>query len=271
MTTFLFLILSIQKYFESGRELEWLLGTAIQIIPLVFIAKLFLVNTPRTTAHLPILSGALLILLTVVAIDVDFNQAIFKQPIIYSLFVVIGWFLYLKWYSYLPKRNNEVLIPGSQFPSLDFIKSDGSQINTAEFIGKKSLYLFYRGNWCPLCMAQIREISDKYNALADMGLQIVLISPQSQKHTQKLADKFDVPFIFLSDPKNKSAKKLQLEHSSGTPMGMEMFGYSSDTVLPTLIITDEQGKIIFTDHTDNYRLRPEPDTFLKVISDYNTK
>jgi len=40
-----------------------------------------------------------------------------------------------------------------------------------------------------------------------------------------------------------------------------MFGYSSDIVLPTVIIADEQGKIIFADFTDNYRLGAESDTF----------
>ena len=35
--------------------------------------------------------------------------------------------------------------------------------------------------------------------------------------------------------------------------------------LPTVIITDAKGKIVFADLTDNYRVRPEPETFLKVI------
>ncbi len=30
-------------------------------------------------------------------------------------------------------------------------------------------------------------------------------------------------------------------------------------------LADANGKIVFADLTDNYRVRPEPDTFLKVI------
>jgi hypothetical protein len=37
--------------------------------------------------------------------------------------------------------------------------------------------------------------------------------------------------------------------------------------MPTVIITDEQGKIIFADLTDNYRVRPEPETFLRVLDE----
>ena len=44
-----------------------------------------------------------------------------------------------------------------------------------------------------------------------------------------------------------------------------MLGYDSDTVMPTVIITGKDGKIVWTHETDNYRVRPEPDTFLEVL------
>ena len=40
----------------------------------------------------------------------------------------------------------------------------------------------------------------------------------------------------------------------------------SDTVMPTVIMTDASGTIIFADLTDNYRVRPEPDVFLEVFA-----
>jgi hypothetical protein len=41
--------------------------------------------------------------------------------------------------------------------------------------------------------------------------------------------------------------------------------FTCSSVLPTVIIVDPEGRIIFTDQTDNYRVRPDPDTFLKVL------
>ena len=35
--------------------------------------------------------------------------------------------------------------------------------------------------------------------------------------------------------------------------------------MPTILITDAGGKLIFADLTDNYRVRPEPETFLKIL------
>jgi hypothetical protein len=47
-------------------------------------------------------------------------------------------------------------------------------------------------------------------------------------------------------------------------MGMQMMGYDSETVLPTVIITSKDGKVIWT-HETNYRIRPEPDVYLEVL------
>jgi hypothetical protein len=47
-------------------------------------------------------------------------------------------------------------------------------------------------------------------------------------------------------------------------MGMQMMGYDSETVLPTIIITGKDGKVIWTHETHNYRIRPEPEVYLEV-------
>ena len=36
-------------------------------------------------------------------------------------------------------------------------------------------------------------------------------------------------------------------------------------MLPTLVVTNERGTILYSDQTDNYRVRPEPDIFLAIL------
>ena len=67
------------------------------------------------------------------------------------------------------------------------------------------------------------------------------------------------------DKENEAAKALGIFAKQGTPTAMVALGYELDTVMPTIIITDKCGDIIYSDLTDNYRVRPEPQEFLKVL------
>jgi len=175
--------------------------------------------------------------------------------------------LYTYWYSVLPDRHQASLDVGQVFPVVTLQRDDGTPVTTADFEGAPVIYLFYRGNWCPLCQAQVREIAGLYQEIAERGAKVVLVSPQSHAQTSALAKKFDVPFEFLVDADGVAARELGLTHVGGVPKGIP--GYGADTVYPTVIIVDGARKILFSDQTDNYRVRPEPQTFLDVLEAQN--
>ena len=262
--TFILSILSILKFYHS-IDYAWLVSAAIHALPVGFVLRLYLVNTPRTTRRLKTITVAIMALTVSSTMVMQNSASFYSNFFIFILITFFGWLLYINWYSVLSVENNQLLKIGLSFPNLIFEASETATITTNEFLGKKTIYLFYRGNWCPLCMAQIKELAEEYKQLEDLGAQIVLISPQPHKNTKQLAKKHKVSFIFLTDPKGAAAKELKIEQKNGVPLGMEVFGYSSDTVLPTVVITDEKGVIRYVNQTDNYRVRPEPSTFLEVI------
>jgi len=90
-------------------------------------------------------------------------------------------------------------------------------------------------------MAQIREVAGEYRALAEKGVEVMLISSQPSENTADLAKKFDAPMTFLTDVDNQMAKKLAIVDENGLPMGLQALGYDSDTVMPTVLITDAQA------------------------------
>jgi len=116
-------------------------------------------------------------------------------------------------------------------------------------------------------MAQIKEIAGQYDELDKLGVHTILISPQPHKSIKELADKFKQNFQFLVDYKSKVAKQLGVLAENEIPARFQVLGYDSDIVMPTVIITDKDGKIIFADFTDNYRVRPEPEVFLRIIKE----
>jgi peroxiredoxin len=234
------------------------------LIPFSFIAYLFIFKKARTSPDLKPVTFLLL-----GAIALVFEQFLHNTSLLLNMSLaavsLAFWLGYVFWYSKFTSRENSALKMGERMPILSFIDTDGNNFSTAVLKGKKALYLFYRGNWCPLCMAQVKEIVEKYQELSHLNTELLLISPQPHKFTVNLAKRWKVPFHFLMDKENKVAKELGIFAEGGTPFGLEVLGYDSDTVLPTVIITNEKGKIIFLDQTDNYRVRPEPETFLEVL------
>ena len=251
----------------KGTEplLSWLGLALTAFAPLAFFIKAFLFKSPRSPRHplqYTLLSG--LGLAATMAASYRYETAAGNIHI-WAGFTFVCWVVYLRWYSEFKERNSEALKVGAQLPDFQLESLQEHVISSQSFKKKPHLLLFYRGNWCPFCTAQIEELAAAYRRLEAMGAQVVLISPQSAVKSNNLAKKFDIPMVFLKDPDNAAAKQLGIVHKWGTPMGLQLLGYGSDSVMPTVILTDRNGKIIYSDQTDNYRVRPEPVVFEELL------
>ncbi|MDH3902495.1 MAG: peroxiredoxin family protein [Xanthomonadales bacterium] len=246
--------------------LSWLGLALTAFAPLVFFLKAFLFKSPRTPRHpveYSVLSG--LGLAITMATSFRYGQAA-GEIHIWAGVTLLAWLAYLRWYSVFRSRDAESLRVGAKLPDFQLETLDGHTVSSESFMAKPHLLLFYRGNWCPFCTAQIEELAQTYQRLEKMGVSVVLISSQPISKNQALAARFDISMTFLRDRENAAAKQLGIEHSWGTPMGLQILGYESDSVMPTLIVTNAQGQIVFSDQTDNYRVRPEPDTIAALLS-----
>ena len=240
-------------------------GVVMATLPFpIFVVMVTLIRPrPRTSNRLPIVSS--LILGGLACALVGFILGGFAQPLplVLALLGASGFMLYNFWYSSFDRTDSMRLQLDAPLPNFVLQDVNGNNFPSTSLLGKPTVLLFFRGNWCPLCMAQISEIADGYKALADRGAQVALISPQSHENTVELASRFDVPFVFLSDQGSKAAKKMDIAMDDGVPLGIT--GYDPETVMPTVIITSANGRIIFLDQTDNYRVRPEPSTFIEAL------
>ena len=76
-----------------------------------------------------------------------------------------------------------------------------------------------------------------------------------------------MPLQFWRDPELTAAATLEIVHRNALPAGLGLLGYDPDAVLPTVIVLDANGRVLLADQTDNYRLRPEPATFLAALDE----
>ena len=266
---------AIAQLLNHGMDLIWL-GALLTTLPMLmfFTRVMLLQNMPRTSKRFPILTlialaGLILALNSYFKIPDELKPeselAFLTTMLGYLTFVIYNY-----WYSSFKRGDNPLIKSGNKLASFPLTDVDGKTVSSDIFHGSATIFMFFRGNWCPLCMAQIKEIAAKYQELSALGARVVLISPQPESHTSSLASKFDVNMEFYSDKHNQAAKILNIDVKNGLPTGMQVLGYDSDTVMPTVIIIDENGTILYNDATENYRVRPEPEAFLKVLQDAKT-
>jgi peroxiredoxin len=255
---------AVERLVSTGDMLSWG-GVLLVYVPFLLVLSWIMVfrNTPRTSARFPVL--VILGVIGVAASSWGYLQGGSRLAAILAVAGLVGFLLYVYWYSSFYSRHSDALEVGQMLPDFELTNVAGESVSSSSLTDKPVVWIFYRGNWCPLCMAQIKEVAAQYQELEKLGARVALVSPQPHKFTKGLAKKFDVSFEFLTDDNNKAARKLGIAQKYGVPMGMQVFGYNSETVLPTVIITETGGRIRWAHETDNYRVRPDPDVFLAVL------
>jgi peroxiredoxin len=240
-------------------------GVLLVYAPFVAIlGRLMLLrDVARTSVRLPAL--IVLAALGVISALAGYLQGASMAAPLVAAAGFAGFLAYDYWYSSFGKRHSSVLVVGNMLPAFGLRNADGEWVSSTALLNRPTIWLFYRGNWCPLCMAQVKEIAAQYRELEALGARIALVSPQPHRNTVRLARKFDVPFEFFTDVGSQAAATLGINHDNGLPMGLQVLGYDGDTVLPTVVVTEKGGRILRVHATDNYRVRPEPSAFIEVL------
>jgi len=240
----------------------WALVAGVHALPAAFFATAFLRPAARTSPNLISLQAAT----AIGALAAWRFSPRHRAAAALAGGETLAWLAYTRWYSRFGRQQASALATGATLPEdLPFVEHDRGAITAAELHGRPTVLIFYRANWCPLCMAQVGEMAERWREIEALGAQVALVSPQDEGHTRALAARHDVNFRYLRDDGLAAARRLGIANDDGTPAGL--LGYESDTVLPTVVVTDTEGRIVYTDQTDNYRVRPTPDTILAALRD----
>jgi peroxiredoxin len=94
--------------------------------------------------------------------------------------------------------------------------------------------------------------------LADTGVQILAISPDSNERSQQLAERLRVSYRFLADGDLAVTRRYGLVHAGGGPGGR-------DVPRPATIVIDRNGVIRALLLTDNYQIRPDPRDVARAV------
>ncbi len=255
-------------YEMAAASLAWW-GVFLTTAPfLVFLLRISIFkDLARTSRRLPIIQGLAVVgfflaFFSVLVIGVPDLVALTLAAAGLAFFVIYNF-----WYAELKPRQCTALQKGARLPSFALENTVGETVSAEDLSAGPTFLLFYRGNWCPVCMAQVSEIVGHYQELKDLGVTVALVSPQPLHKTAKLAAKHGLGITFLIDQGNQAAKALGIEVKKGLPIGLGLFGYDEDTVVPTIILVGAQGQILHSEIAENYRVRPHPQRLIGILKD----
>ena len=261
------LSISISILIFSAIEGHFLtsLGPLLSCLPFpVFLTIFVIFKRARTSENLPLL---LLVSFagTFISMWHKYYEGIQSSfPLTVSCFGSLLLMIYIFWYSRYGRHENIRLSVGSKFPDIKFTDLEGNLFQSSSSCGRSSIFIFYCGNWSSSCLAQIDELYKRSQELNDLNIKVHLISSQSIELTKDLALKYSIPFNFFIDHNGATAEYLEIALKNGVPFGL-VKKYGSDSLMPTLVVTNAQNTIVFTDQTNNYRVRPEPDVYLSIL------
>ena len=126
---------------------------------------------------------------------------------------------------------------GMKAPNFTLKDKNGNDVSLSDFIGKKVVLYFYPKDNTPGCTRQACAFAGAYKQFEAKGVEVIGISKDSVASHIKFAEKYDLPFVLLSDP-----DRVAIE-AYGVWQEKKMYGKVTFGVVRTTFIIDENGNI----------------------------
>ena len=130
------------------------------------------------------------------------------------------------------------LAPGDPAPDFELPDQNGNTVQLADFRGRKLLLYFYPKADTPGCTRQACSVRDARAELADMGLSVVGLSPDTPAKQKKFDDKYGLTFPLLADTDRRIAQAY------GAWGEKNLYGKKVEGIMRSSFLIDEAGKII---------------------------
>ena len=122
-------------------------------------------------------------------------------------------------------------------PDFTLYNKDGINVSLSDFLGKKVVLYFYPKDNTPGCSRQACAFAKAYDEFKKDNVVVIGISKDSVASHVKFAEKYNLPFILLSDPELIAIKAYDVWQEK------KLYGKVSMGVVRTTYIIDEHGII----------------------------
>ena len=126
---------------------------------------------------------------------------------------------------------------GTKAPDFTLNDKNGNPVSLHDFAGKKIVLYFYPRDNTPGCTRQACAFAAAHQTFTDKNVIVIGISKDSSASHLKFAEKYNLPFILLSDP-----DRIAIE-GYGVWQEKKMYGKVSMGVVRSTYLIDENGII----------------------------
>ncbi len=132
-----------------------------------------------------------------------------------------------------------MLKPSEKAPEFNLPDQDGGNVSLASLLQHGELVLyFYPADFSPVCTAEACLFRDNYEGVAELGIQIVGVSPQSVQSHKRFAQQFNLPFPLLSDAGKKVIRAYGADGFLGIGVRRVTFRIGRDGVIKKRVVAD---------------------------------
>lgn len=178
-------------------------------------------------------------------------------------------------------KDTKPLEAGAIAPAVAVKDAAGEEVVVSGLAGEHGAVLvFYRGGWCPYCTTQLADLARIQPRLAERGIPIIGISPDSPARIASYLEEESTPLRLLSDSSHAASRAFGLAFRVDDETHRMLLGHGMDIVeasggnparilpVPSVFVLDPDGRIAFAHANPDYRERLDGDALLEAVDAY---
>jgi peroxiredoxin len=169
------------------------------------------------------------------------------------------------------------LLIGETIPDITLQSHQNEPVNLRDESSENTLFVFYRGGWCPFCSAELAELSSIEDQLYEMGINIVALSPDQPEFLRQSMDDVNMDYKLLSDSMMEASKAFGIAYRLDDETyqryktnGMDLEERSGQDhhllPAPAVFLSNADGIIEFQYVNPDYRQRIDKDVLLAAVT-----
>ena len=152
-------------------------------------------------------------------------------------------------------------------PDFNAMDQKNENIHLAKLLKKGNVVLvFYRGQWCPYCNKELKQLEDSIGLIQAKGATVLAITPELPENISKTIEKTKASYPILYDKKLSIMNAYKVAFKVDDKTVEKYKGYGIDFLkvngdnganlpVPAVYVVNKNGKIIYRFFDIDYKKR----------------